>query len=185
MDFFTNIDDLPRNLGVIAAEVFLVIAVCLGLANLFRLLLSRLVLVSSIEPYHPQLHTFRNRSRLVMAMVAVVLTIALVVWNTVLIYQGTDLLLYTNSMLTGLPVNFWRQFAGGLLQILVLALLARPLLRFLRFLLTILEVRTKSVSQLKSDDRAIGRFFAALTRAVSNTIWLGILVIATSTLKRK
>lgn len=182
MDFFTNIDDLPRNLGVIAAEVFLVIVVCLGLANLFRLLMSRLVLVSSLEPYHPRLHTFRKRSRLVMAMVAVVLTIGLVVWNTVLIYQDTDLLLYTNNMLTGLPVNFWRQFAWGLIQIIALALLARPLLRFLRFLLAILEVRTKSLSQLRSDDKAIGRFFAALTRAVSNTVWLGILVVATGLL---
>jgi small-conductance mechanosensitive channel len=182
MDFFTNIDDLPRNLGVIAAELFLVIVVCLGLANLLRLLMSRLLLISALEPYHPRLQTIRTRSRLMMAMVAVVATIGLVIWNIILISRDTDLLHYTNTLFIGLPANFWRQFTWGAIQIIALALLVRPLLRFLRYLLAILEVHTKNLSQLKSDDKAIGRFFTALSHALSNTVWLGILVVATNLL---
>ena len=179
MDFFTTMEHLPQNLAVIGVEILLVVVFCLMLARVARVSMAHLVQIPALEAYHPQLHTWSRRSRKVMALVAIVLALILIVWNGVLLYQDRDLLAHTTNLITSMPAGFWRELAWDLALITGLVLITRPILRLVRYLLELLEYQTKNISLLQSDDKAIGRLFATLTSATSNTIWLWVIARST------
>jgi hypothetical protein len=182
MNLFTPNEHFYRNLAVIGAEVLLLVGVCLVLALVIRLVIDRLAQVTVLQAYQPQLHAWHKLSRRAIVYVAIVLTLALLVWNGVLLSRDADLLAYTYQGVTRLPSNFWPQLGLGVVEVIGLVLLARFVLSRVRGLLVKLETRTKKLSQLKTDDEAIARFFRALSSAVTNTIWLAVATMATSLL---
>ena len=157
---------------IILAEVSLLIFLGLLLNWLLGKSFQQLMKVAWLKKGERSAIVLRRNIRGILVLLVVVLSLAIVVANGWLIYQGENLQEYTIKLIRDIPLDFWSGLAIGLLKSLgILALVSitsRPLQRGL----DLARDRVDEFEQLTANDESVDVFFSFLKRSITNVLWL-------------
>ena len=114
----------------------------------------------------------RNRSRVWLALVAVIGSCLFLCYDAYLIVNQLDVYENTVGGLRQIPASLWIQLAIGAAKIIAYVIVASIILRLFRPFLTKAEYYAKDFKQLTANDESIEIFFRSLRRIITTCIWL-------------
>ncbi len=97
-------------------------------------------------------------------------------------WRGENLPEFTLARLREVPDSFWIDLAIGAGKVVGLCVAAAVVLRIARGLLARACAAAKAYEGIRANNDSIEAFFAALTRVVARSTWLGVLVLSSSLL---
>ena len=178
MDRFLSSDTILSDITVIGVEVAALIVLLFLVYILVRVILKRSGKIPFLHKHRDQLEKVRRLIRKLLLLLGSILALAVIVSNGYLIYQGTDVLAYTQGKINEIPADFWTELSISMAKILGLVILAGIITVKIRPIIVKLQERVKAYEQLKANDESIEAFFSSLNRILKNGIWLLVLVVA-------
>jgi len=173
-DFQSILSDLP----VVGAELGIVLVLCLLLGLVARLTLSRSARIPALRDHPDRVAVLRRRIRHLLTLFGCLAGLAVIAFNTWLIYRQEDPYQWVRDRVAAIPPDFWRGLGIQALKVLGLVILALLVIRGLQRLLHHISERAKAFEQLRANNASIEAFFTALTSILTNCIKLLVLIAA-------
>ncbi len=180
--WFANIEDLPRALALVGVEIAVVVAVCVLLGLLARLVLGRAAAIPALNRHPERVAGARRQVRLTLVLLGLGLGVGVVGLNAYLVYLGHDPYLRTVAWINAIPSGFWLDLALGVAKVVGLMIAARILIRLVRRLLAAAAERAKAYEGIRANDESVEEFFASLAAILANAIRFLVVIAAVSLL---
>ena len=177
-----NMAGIYQDIAVILGELVLLVILFILVNRIISVIFNRINFIPFLRKYHDQAKIIQRNINGVLLLVCFVLGLALLSFNSYLIYQQTDVLAYTLKQITNIALDFWIQLGLALAQIIGLVIAARYGSRILEHLLMVLQERAKAFKQLKANNESIETFFTTVNNIQRNGIWLLVLALMMSIL---
>ncbi len=167
---FEGVENASRALTLLGAELVVVIASCLLLGLLARLVLSRADAIPALGKHPERLAGIRRRIRFGLIFLGLGLSLGVVGLNGYLVYLRTDPYVQTMAWITGIPSDFWLKLGLRVAAVAGLVIVARVVIGLLHRLFASFMAKAKAFEGIRANDESIEEFFGSLTSILSNSI---------------
>lgn len=171
-----KLEGIYRDLVVIGVELAIVVVAFLAVGLVLRVVLGRLESFPALQKFRERIRNLRHLSRTLLIIIGLLLLVVIAAFNGYLIFRRVDVYTYTQGWIDRIPPGFWLRTSLHLLAIVVVAGVARTVVRAIHKLLLGLQVRAKVWKQIQANDESIEVFFTALNRIQKYTIALLVLI---------
>lgn len=181
---FLNSETLLMDLGLVGAEVLLLIILFIFINFLVYLGFKMFYTLPFVKRFKDRFETIRQNIKWILVFLGFVLALALAGFNAFLIYkhQEEGLLVYHQLLLSKIPAEVWIEFGIGIAKIIGLIILATIVVRIIRNVIGKAEAKAKAWEGIKANDESIELLSHSLSRIMINGIWLLVFVFAVWTL---
>lgn len=126
-----------------------------------------------------KLVTLRQNLSLILLLVCSVFCFLVIAVNSVLIYQGKNVLDFQLDLINRIPRQFWVNLATGSAKSVILLLLVKYSIPLLKQSLNWCSQFAKNYDHILANDQSIEVFFNDLKRTLSNGLWLLAIALCT------
>ncbi|TVR47008.1 MAG: hypothetical protein EA402_01940 [Planctomycetota bacterium] len=154
-----------------------VIILLIGGGIVSGLILRRAARLSDSETIQLRLAGIQRSIRHTLLLIGIISTLALLGWNAYLVADGVDPWRHFLNRVIHIDPDLRNQFLQGL-GLTILYIIGAKLLN--RIIIRAAGYSSQALSKwgrLEANDEAIARFFRGLQRALTNTVWLAVLIL--------
>lgn len=163
---------------VTTVEVVVLIAVVVLLGLVARVLAGRVRTLSANETFIKQVDALRRGVRLILTLLGVFGVVGLVLANSWLVWRNIDPGPYTLDLIGSVSAEHWWALGYGVLRIAAAIVGAAIGVRVVRRVTTAVDKRVCTWGQVKANDESVHTFFNGLSRALCNSVWLLVVILA-------
>ncbi len=176
-------NNLLSNIGIVFAEITLVILFCYSINWLFGKFYRQCMTVSWLQKGEKIATSVKKTVKNFLFLTTCVLSLIIISFNSWLIYKGVNLDQFTSNLLKQIPPALWLNLLTSTSQSILVIILISIILKNIHQSTKKICDKTKAFKEIQINNKSIDDFFQVVDHSLTTGIWLLGLNLCTQFLK--